>query len=140
MMTESEKELFNKRVCAGHVLVSADVYIAPLMTESAAEVELTVPNDDHQKVMDLYDRICQFTLLHGEDLQELFQTNKYIYMSCFVRDIAAFKAEFESEELLKPLFDHGKGETAMFLISFPERSIFNKNHNQLSNSHTQNEA
>ena len=121
-MTESDKELFNKRICVGHVLVSADIYTTPVMTESAAEVELTVPDDDNQKVMGLYDRICQFTLLHGEDLQELFQTTRYIYMSCFVHDIAAFEAEFESEEVLKPLFNHGKGETAMYLISFPKRS------------------
>lgn len=121
MMTESEKERFNKRVCVGNLLVSADVYVTPGMTESAAEVELTIPDDDYQNEMDLYDRICQFALLHGEDLQGLFQTDRYYYMSCFVRDIATFKAEFENEEMLKPLFNHGKGETAEFLISFPEK-------------------
>ncbi|VCY81176.1 hypothetical protein BANRA_05013 [Escherichia coli] len=42
MMTESDKERFNKRICVGHVLVSADIYVTPVMTESAAEVELTV--------------------------------------------------------------------------------------------------
>lgn len=121
-MTESEKELFNKRIRVGHVLVSADIFVSSYMTISAAEVELNVPNEDYQKAMDLYDRICQFALLYGEDLQELFQSNKYIYMSCFIRDIAAFKSEFENEEELKPLFNHGKGETAMFLISFPHKA------------------
>ncbi|EMA5188354.1 hypothetical protein U3D69_004748 [Salmonella enterica] len=120
MMTESDKERFNKRVCVGQLLVSADVYVTPVMTESAAEVELIIPDEDYQKAMDLYDRICQFVLLHGEDLQGLFQTDRYYYMTCFVRDIEAFKKEFENEEKLKPLFNHDKGETAEFLISFPE--------------------
>ncbi|EBE5275249.1 hypothetical protein GV134_22460 [Salmonella enterica] len=124
MMTESDKERFNNRICVGHVLVSADIYVTPFMTESAAEVELTVPNDNYQKAMDLYDRICQFALLHGEDLQGLFQTSRYYYMSCFVRDIEAFKKEFEKEEELKPLFNHGKGKTAEFLISFPEKANY----------------
>ncbi|WOI84404.1 hypothetical protein [Citrobacter braakii] len=60
MMTESDKERFNNRICVGHVLVSADVYVTQSMTESAAEVELIVPNDDYKNLMDLYDRICQF--------------------------------------------------------------------------------
>lgn len=124
MMTESDKERFNERICIGHVLVSADIYVTPVMTESAAEVELTVPNDDYQKAMDLYDRICQFALLHGEDLQGLFQTSRYYYMSCFVRDIEAFKKEFEKEEELKPLFNHNKGDTAEFVISFPEKANY----------------
>ena len=79
MMTESDKERFNNRVCVGQVIISADVYVTPVMTESAAEVELIVPNEDYQKVMDLYDRICQFALLHGEDLQGLFQTDRYYW-------------------------------------------------------------
>lgn len=120
MMTESEKELFNKRICVGHVLISADIYVTPVMTESAAEVGLIVPDDYYQKDLELYERLCNYVVLHSEDLQELFQTDKYIYMSCFVRDIEAFKMEFENEEMLKPLFNHGKGETAEFLISFPK--------------------
>ncbi|EIS1621997.1 hypothetical protein L2C17_004500 [Salmonella enterica subsp. enterica serovar Sandiego] len=124
MMTESDKERFNNRICVGHVLVSADIYVTPVMTESAAEVELIVPDEDYQKKMDLYDRICQFALLHGEDLQGLFQTSRYYYMSCFVRDIEAFKKEFGKEEELKPLFNHGKGKTDEFLISFPEKANY----------------
>ena len=38
MMTESDKERFNKRICVGHVLVSADIYVTPSMTESAADI------------------------------------------------------------------------------------------------------
>lgn len=124
MMTESDKERFNNRICIGQVLVSADVYVTSVMTESAAEVEITVPDENYQKVMDLYDRICQFALLHGEDLQGLFQTDRYYYMSCFVRDIEAFKKEFENEDELKPLFNHDQGETAEFLISFPEKANY----------------
>lgn len=123
-MNNSDLERFNKRICVGEVLVSADIYVTPVMTESAAEVELIVPNDDYQKEMDLYDRICQFALLHGEDLQGLFQTDRYYYISCFVREIEAFKTEFESDEMFKPLFNHGKGETAEFLISFPEKANY----------------
>ncbi|WP_289347311.1 hypothetical protein [Pantoea stewartii] len=121
MMNESDKECFNNRLRVAQVLVSADIYVTPVMTESAAEVELIVPNEDYQKAIDLYNRICQFSLLYGEDLQGLFQTDRYYYMSCFVRDIEAFKNEFENEEELKPLFNHDKGETAEFLISFPEK-------------------
>lgn len=36
MMTESDKERFNNRLCVGNLLVSADVYVTPGMTESAA--------------------------------------------------------------------------------------------------------
>lgn len=124
MMTESDKERFNNRICVGHVLVSADIYVTPVMTESAAEVELILPDEDYQKKMDLYDRICQFALLHGEDLQGLFQTDRYLYMSCFVRDIEAFKKAFENDEELKILFNHDKGETAEFIISFPEKANY----------------
>ena len=33
MMTESDKERFNNRLCVGNLLVSADVYVTPGMTE-----------------------------------------------------------------------------------------------------------
>ncbi|EGX0284399.1 hypothetical protein ACQX6W_22045 [Salmonella enterica] len=115
MMTESDKERFNKRIF-GEALVSADIYIGEITTASAAEVNITESA--------LYDRISQYALLHGEDLQGLFQTDRYLYMSCFIRDVTGFKAEFENEESLKPLFSHGKGETAEFLISFPEKSNY----------------
>ncbi|EAV5151672.1 hypothetical protein R4U03_004482 [Salmonella enterica] len=115
MMTESDKERFNKRIF-GEALVSADIYIGEITTASAAEVNITESA--------LYDRISQYALLHGEDLQGLFQTDRYLYMSCFIRDVTVFKAEFENEESLKPLFSHGKGETAEFLISFPEKSNY----------------
>lgn len=48
---------------------------------------------------------------------------KYEYMSCFVRDVAAFRSNFESEELLKPLFNHDKGDTVEFVISVPEKRV-----------------
>lgn len=123
-MTESEKELFSKRLYVRQVLISADFFVTPVMTESAAVVDIIVPDSEYRILLELYNRICQFSLLHGEDLQELFQTNKYIYMSCFIRDVAAFKSEFECEEVLEPLFNHGKGETAMFVISFPKKPNF----------------
>lgn len=110
-MNELDKKRFNMRI-VGEVLVSADIYIGTVTTTSAAEINITEP--------DLYDRICQYAFLHGEDLQGLFQTDKYQYMSCFIRDVAAFKKEFENEDMLKPLFNHNKGETAEFLVSFPE--------------------
>ncbi|CAI1172044.1 hypothetical protein [Serratia entomophila] len=120
MMTEADKERFNMRVCVGELLVSADFYVNPVMTESAAEVKIVVPDSDYQTTLDLYDRLCQYALMHGEDLQSLFQTEKYKYISCFIHDVAAFKAEFESEDILRSLFNHGKGDTAEILISLPE--------------------
>lgn len=120
MLNEIEKERFNNKMCACQVHISADIFVSPLVTERAAEVELTVPDDDYQKEMALYDRICQFALLYGEDLKGLFQNDTYQYISCFIHDISAFRHEFETEELLTPLFNHNKGETAMFVISFPE--------------------
>lgn len=124
MMTEFDKERFNNRICIGQVLVSADVYVTPDMTESAAEVELIVPDEDYQKEMILYDRICQFSLVHGENLQSLFQTERYQYISCFIRDVSAFKSEFEGEDILNGLFNHDKGEASYFLISFPEKNNY----------------
>ena len=44
-------------------------------------------------------------------------------MSCFVRDVATFRANFENEETLKPLFNHGKGDTVEFVISVPEKRV-----------------
>ena len=45
-------------------------------------------------------------------------------MKAALRDIEAFKKEFENEEELNPLFNHDKGETAEFLISFPEKANY----------------
>ncbi|MEB5981811.1 hypothetical protein [Enterobacter vonholyi] len=123
MFNEIEKERFNNRVCVREVRVSAERFVSSLMTESAAEVDIVVPDSDYQSMKNLYDRLCQYAVMHGEDLQELFQTDSYQYMSCFVHDIEAFKKEFEKEEELKPLFNHDKGDTAEFLISFPEKNI-----------------
>lgn len=111
-----DRKRFDMRI-VGEVLVSADIYIGKASTASAAEVNITEPA--------LYDRISQYALLYGKDLQGLFQTDRYQYMSCFIGDVQAFETEFQNEDLLKPLFNHNKGETAEFLISFPERVNFN---------------
>lgn len=123
VMRKTDQQRFHNRI-KGELLISADIYINSSTTESASEVNLIVPDENYQKEMDLYNRICQFALLHGEDLQGLFQTERYKYMSCFVRDTEKFKSEFENEEVLKPLFNHDKGETAEFLISFPEKANY----------------
>lgn len=113
-MPESDKERFSKRL-VGEVRVSADIRIAgTTTTQNAAEVKITDPA--------LYDRISQYALRHGEDLQSWrFRDSKYEYVSCFIRNVVAFRATFFDEEELKPLFNHGRGKTAEFLISFPER-------------------
>lgn len=95
MMTKYDKERFNKRI-SDEVQISADIRINDFMTESATYVIITESS--------LYERICQYALQHGEDLQGMFKDERYEYMSCFVRDVAAFRANFESEEMLKPLF------------------------------------
>ncbi|HBR1984815.1 TPA: hypothetical protein L9M67_005002 [Klebsiella quasipneumoniae subsp. quasipneumoniae] len=112
MMTKYDKERFNKRI-SDEVQISADIRINDFMTESATYVTITKSS--------LYERICQYALQHGEDLQGMFKNERYEYMSCFVRDVAAFRANFESEEMLKPLFNHGKGDTVEFVISVPEK-------------------
>ena len=114
MMTKYDKERFNKRI-GGEVQISADIRVNDFMTEGA--VYVTVAESS------LYERICQYVLQHGEDLQGMFKDEKYEYMSCFVRDVAAFRANFESEEMLKPLFNHGKGDTVEFVISVPEKRV-----------------
>lgn len=119
MFNEIEKERFNNRVSVREVRVSADIFVSSLMTESAAEVDIVVPDSDYRSLQNLYDRLCQYAVMHGEDLQELFQTDSYQYMSCFIRDVESFVAEFGRENALKPLFNHGKGRMDEFLISFP---------------------
>ncbi|EJO8884972.1 hypothetical protein NUF17_003916 [Escherichia coli] len=114
MMSESEKSRFHNRI-RGVTLVSADIRISDFVTESAVYVTVTD--------LSLYDRICQYVCRYGEDLQGIFKDEKYEYMSCFVRDVAAFRTEFENEEILKPLFNHNKGETVEFVVSFPELSV-----------------
>ncbi|MBE4946841.1 MULTISPECIES: hypothetical protein [unclassified Enterobacter cloacae complex] len=123
MFNQIESERFDKRVCVKEVRVSADIFASSLMTESAAEVDILVPDYECQVLLDLYERLCQFSFRHGEDLQQLFQTDKYVYMTCFIHDVATFETEFVNEDFLKPLFSHGKGGNAMYLISFPEVSI-----------------
>ncbi|EIV0763337.1 hypothetical protein L6N65_004462 [Escherichia coli] len=114
MMTKNDKERFNKRIC-GEVEICAAIRISDLITEGAAYVTVTE--------LSLYERICQYALQHGEDLQGMFNDDKYGYMSCFIRDVAAFRTTFENEALLKPLFNHDKGDTVEFVISVPEERI-----------------
>ena len=105
MFNEIEKERFNNRVSVREVRVSADIFVSSLMTESAAEVDIVVPDSDYRSLQNLYHRLCQYAVMHGEDLQELFQTDSYQYMSCFIRDVESFVAEFGRENALKPLFN-----------------------------------
>lgn len=123
MMNNIDVERFNTRIF-GQSLISAYIYINSSVTVSAAEVEVILPDDDYQKELDLYERLCKFAVLHGSDFQGLFYTNRYYYMSCFVRDVEAFKTEFEKDEILNTLFNHGKGETTEFIISFPEKANY----------------
>lgn len=104
--------LFEQRI-KGELLISADIYIAPNFTESAVELRITEPA--------LYERICKYAEQYAENLQELFQTKEYVYMSCFIYDTLAFKEEFKHEGALESLFTQDKGETAEFCVSFPER-------------------
>lgn len=106
-----DTEYFNSRILGG-VLVSADIFTSPCVSESAAEVIISDP--------DLYEKIWRYAFLNGEDLQSLFQDDEYAYMSCFIRDVKAFQSEFENEDSLKKLFQHDKGSTDYYLISFPE--------------------
>ena len=114
-MTESDKERFNKRIF-GEVLIYGYLSNDNGISNIGADIKITE--------LHLYDRISQYVLQHGEDLQGMFKDEKYEYMSFFIRDVAGFKDEFENEAFLKPLFSHGKGETAEFLISFPEKDIY----------------
>lgn len=111
MIAEYDKERFSNRI-RGEVHISADIRVSDFITEGAAYVTVTEPS--------LYERISQYAFQYGEDLQGMFRNEKYEYMSCFVRDVTAFRTEFENEEILKPLFSHDKGETVAFVISFPE--------------------
>lgn len=115
MMTKHDKERFNKRI-GGEVQISADIRVSDFMTEGAAYVTITESTESS-----LYERVCQYAVQHGEDLQGMFKDEKYEYMSCFVRDVAAFRSNFENEKLLKPLFNHDKGDTVEFVISVPEK-------------------
>ncbi|CAI1205999.1 Uncharacterised protein [Serratia ficaria] len=114
MISESDKARFNTRI-GGEVLVWDYLDNNEGIVQIGADVEITESS--------LCERLSEYALLHGEDLQGMFKDEKYEYMSCFIRDVAGFKAKFENEEFLKPLFSHGKGETAEFLISFPEKHI-----------------
>lgn len=114
MIAEYDKERLSNRIrgIRGEVHISADIRVSDFITEGAVYVTVTESS--------LYERICQYAFQYGEDLQGMFKNEKYEYMSCFVRDVAAFRTEFEKEEILKPLFSHDKGETVAFVISFPE--------------------
>lgn len=114
-MTEFERNLFKKKI-HGEVLVSADIHVGGMSTESAAEVNITESG--------LCERLSQFAYTHGKDLQELFQSDRFIYMSCFVEDVDSFTQLFKDEEILKPVFEHGKGETCNFLLSFPQQEVW----------------
>ncbi|EBM9948429.1 hypothetical protein S576_23640 [Salmonella enterica subsp. enterica serovar Give] len=122
MMTESDKERFNGRI--GREVIVWDYLKNDNGTaDIGADVKITESL--------LYDRISQYALLYGEDLQGMFKNEKYEYISCFIRDVAAFRTEFENEEVLDALFNHGKGETVEYLISFPEKAIIDDRVNPL---------
>ncbi|KML64999.1 hypothetical protein G032_21260 [Pectobacterium carotovorum subsp. carotovorum ICMP 5702] len=112
-MSESDQLRFHNRIVGRGVIISADGYINPLATQSLAEVNVIEPL--------LYERISQYAFLNGEDLQGMFKTKEFLYMSCFIRDVDDFKSVFGNEESLHSLFNHGKGDTAEILISFPEK-------------------
>ncbi|EOV3765866.1 hypothetical protein ACOPX4_003601 [Escherichia coli] len=57
MFNEIEKERFNNRVSVREVRVSADIFVSSLMTESAAEVDIVVPDSDYRSLQNLYDRL-----------------------------------------------------------------------------------
>lgn len=111
-MTNSDKERFSKRII-GDLIIWDYLKNDKGTTDIGEEVIITESS--------LYERISEYTFLYGEDLQGMFKNDRYEYMSFFVRNVEKFSAEFGNEELLKPLFNHGKGETAEFLISFPEK-------------------
>ncbi|KMK87262.1 hypothetical protein KCQ_05616 [Pectobacterium atrosepticum ICMP 1526] len=111
-MSKLDQLRFHKRIVGGGVLISADGYINPITTQSLAEVNVTEPL--------LYERISQYAYLNGEDLQGMFKTKKFLYMSCFIRDVSGFKSAFGNEVSLNPLFNNDRGGTAEFVISFPE--------------------
>lgn len=115
--SKSDKERFNTRI--GREVILWDY----LKTDNGiADIGSAITIKDP----DLYDRISHYVFLHGEDLQGMFKNEKYLYMSCFIRDVAAFRNEFELEEILKPLFSHGKGDASEFVISFPEKRNFDE--------------
>ncbi|HDT1211794.1 TPA: hypothetical protein QHT45_004050 [Escherichia coli] len=114
-MTKSDKERFSKRII-GDLIIWDYLKNDKDTTDIGEEVNITEPS--------LYERISEYAFLYGEDLQGMFKNDRYEYMSLFIRNVEKFRAEFENEELLKPLFNHGKGETAEFLISFPEKANY----------------
>lgn len=114
MMTELDKKRFDSRIL-GKVIVSAEIQCGANSIESAAEAYITESS--------LYERICEYSILHGEDLQGLFKTDNYTYMSLFINNVEAFHAEFFGEDLLHELFNHNKRETVTYLISYPENML-----------------
>ncbi|MDE9544146.1 hypothetical protein [Xenorhabdus bovienii] len=111
---EIDTERFTNRIKI-QIIISADVFILSNMTESAAEVKIIN--------RELCDKVSDFAFRNAINYQELFQDDKYIYMSCFAYDVHAFKNEFKNEKLLEPLFKHKVGKTDHFMISFPDRKI-----------------
>lgn len=67
MMTKHDKERFNKRI-GGEVQISADIRVSDFITEGAAYVTITESTESS-----LYERVCQYALQHGEDLQGMFK-------------------------------------------------------------------
>lgn len=68
---------------------------------------------------ELYERICNFALNYGKDLQGVFETRCYSYLTCFIYDLNAFTKHFCGDNDLSLLFNHGYGENERFLISVP---------------------
>ncbi|MEY0079133.1 hypothetical protein AB7W43_21460 [Providencia rettgeri] len=118
-----DTEKFNNRI-KGYVIVSAEVFISSCVSESAFEVKISTP--------DLYEKISDFAFNHAVNYQELFQDDKYVYMSCFVYDVCQFKKQFEKEVLLKSFFEN---EVDHLMISFPDRPIPFKWWDLWSNGH-----
>lgn len=115
MLNNNEKMRFERRI-KGELIIFANIYVSTNIWGLAVELRITEPA--------LYERICQYVEQYGKDLQGMFQTKKYQYMSCFIYDTIAFKEAFKKESALESLFSHDKGETVEFCVSFPETVIF----------------
>ncbi|HHU1575929.1 TPA: hypothetical protein ACUA4C_004833 [Escherichia coli] len=117
-MNDEQKQEIKERIF-DHVLISGDVYVSSCVSESAVELKVEPENE-----ISLYKRLIEYVLMHGENLQELFFNETYCYESCFIKDVKHFKESFSDVARFHSLFNHDKGDTSEFVVSFPFRLNF----------------
>ncbi|ELU9444776.1 hypothetical protein SD767_004186 [Salmonella enterica] len=113
-MNDKQRKIISEHIY-DYLIISADVPFSLTMTESASEIKLF-----HGEDPVLYQRITDYAMKYGEDLQSLICNEHYDFLSCFVYDVKHFRDTFSDTKMIGNLFYNVNIEEAIeVIINFP---------------------